>query len=104
MQPTHFLYLATPPRPTFVLDATPAEYEILNRHFAYMQQLADQGKLLLTGPTLDGKYGVAILSVTTQEEAQTLVDADPAVVAGLFQPNLHPLAVGIGPLSGAPKP
>jgi uncharacterized protein YciI len=54
MQPTHFLYLATPPRPTFVLDATPAEYEILNRHFAYMQQLADQGKLLLTGPTLDG--------------------------------------------------
>jgi uncharacterized protein len=95
LETTHFLYLALPPRPTFVHDATPDEYAVLEQHFAYMRTLAESGKLLLTGPTLDGAYGVAILKVTEAADADALVRADPAVAAGLFEPRLHPLSVGI---------
>ena len=94
MKPTHYLYLATPPRPSFVADATAEEYEILGRHFAYMDEVRDRGQLLLTGPALDGSWGVAIFKVTTMEEAETLMRADPAIAAGLFTGKVHPLAIG----------
>lgn len=54
MEPTHFLYLIHPPRPTFVMDMTAEEREVVGRHFAYLQDLANRGKLLLAGPCLDG--------------------------------------------------
>ncbi len=93
METTHFLYLAAPPRSTFVFDATPEEYEIVNRHFAFMDEVRDRGKLLLTGPALDGFGGIAIFKVTDLAEAEALVASDPAVQAGLFTPTLHPLCV-----------
>ncbi len=95
MDPTHFLYLARPPRPTFVQDATPAEREIMGRHSAFLKELLEQGRLLLAGPCLDGAYGVAIFKVTDAAEARALVERDPAVVAGLFTPELHPVLIGL---------
>jgi uncharacterized protein YciI len=94
MNPTHYLYLATPPRQSFVADATPEEYQILGQHFAYMDQVRERGQLLLTGPALDGSWGVAIFKVTTQEEAEALMRADPAIQVGLFTGKVHPLAIG----------
>ena len=94
MEPTHYLYLALPPRPSFVMDATPAEYETLGRHFAYMDRLQAEGKLMLTGPTLDGAYGLAIFKVTDAAEAEALAGNDPAVIEGLFRPNIHPVKLG----------
>lgn len=94
MEPTHFLYLALPPRPSFVTDATPAEHAVLERHFAYLDTLRAMQKLLLAGPTLDGAYGVAILKVTDLDEAEALIRDDPAVSEGLFTPRLHPLSIG----------
>ncbi len=93
METIHFLYLAAPPRSTFVFDATPEEYEILNRHFAFMDEVRKRGQLLLTGPALDGFGGVAIFKVTELAEAQALVASDPAIIAGLFTATLHPLCV-----------
>jgi uncharacterized protein YciI len=93
MEITHYLYLASPPRPTFVSDMTPAEYEIILQHFAFMDRVRDDGKLLLTGPSLDGAWGIAIFKVTAQSEAERLVAADPAVRAGLFTPALHPMSI-----------
>lgn len=95
MDATHYLYLAEPPRPTFHEDATEAEYAVLERHFAYLQQQCDAGRLLLAGPALDGAYGVAILKISALEEAERFVAADPAVREGLFTPVLRPLALGI---------
>jgi uncharacterized protein YciI len=101
LEPTHFMYLAIPPRPTFVFDATPSEQEILAGHFAYMDQMAERGILVLTGPSLDGEFGVAIFAATQQDEAQAIVDADPAIIAGLFTARLHPLKLGF--LRGQPS-
>jgi uncharacterized protein len=94
MEPTHFLYLAKPPRESFVHDATPEEYQVLHQHFAFMEDVRGRGQLVLTGPALDGSCGIAIFKVTTQEEAEALAREDPAVRAGLFTWTVHPLAVG----------
>lgn len=93
MDTTHFLYLAAPPRSTFVFDATPEEYQILHRHFAFMDDVRHRGKLLLTGPCLDGFGGVAIFKVTDEAEAAALMASDPAIQAGLFTGTLHPMSV-----------
>jgi len=94
METTHVLYLATPPRPSFYMDATPDEYVVIEQHFAFLDGLRQQGKLVLAGPALDGAFGVAILKITGLDEARTIVATDPAVVAGLFTPSLHPLSLG----------
>jgi uncharacterized protein YciI len=94
METTHVLYLATPPRPSFYMDATPDEYAIIEQHFAFLEGLRGEGKLVLAGPALDGAFGVAVLKMTDVEEARTVVATDPAVVAGLFTPTLHPLSLG----------
>ena len=40
-------------------------------------------------------WGVAILKVTEPDEAEAIVRNDPAVLAGLFEPRIHPMSVGI---------
>ena len=91
MNPTHYFYLAKPPRESFVRDATAEEHEILGRHFAYMDEVRASGRLLLTGPALDGFGGIAIFKVTTREEAEVLMAQDPAIKAGLFAGTVHPI-------------
>ena len=42
------------PRPTFALDMTDEEREIMARHAAYWQPLIDSGQMVVFGPVLDG--------------------------------------------------
>ena len=62
-------------------------------HFANIERLADEGKLAVAGPF--GKNdkawrGLYIFNVPTIEEAEKLVQLDPAVRAGVFVPELTP--------------
>ena len=59
-------------------------------HFANMGRLADEGKLVLAGPLMESppKRGMFVFNVTTFEEAQALVETDPAVAAGVFDYQL----------------
>lgn len=96
--PTHFLYMIHPPRPSFVRDITPEEMEIMGRHFAYLQELSQRGLLLLAGPCLDdGGFGIGIFKTTDAGEAQRFAADDPAVVAGLMRPELHPVRLSFLP-------
>ena len=62
----------------------------LSAHGAYMKQLYDNKQLLKGGPFLDDSGGMSLIKVETIEEAQAIVDADPAVVNGVFKAHLHP--------------
>jgi uncharacterized protein YciI len=62
-------------------------------HFANMNRLADEGKLLVAGPLgqNDRQYrGIFVFDVTTIEEAQALVATDPTVARGVFVAELYP--------------
>ena len=67
--------------------------QIFAGHFANIGRLADEGKLAVAGPfgKNDKSYrGLYIFNVATIEEAEKLVQLDPAVKAGVFVPDLTP--------------
>ncbi|MGH9949254.1 MAG: YciI family protein [Pyrinomonadaceae bacterium] len=62
-------------------------------HFTNMGKMAAENKLAVAGPfdKNDRSYsGIFILNVTTLEEAQTLVNADPTVKAGVLVAEMTP--------------
>ena len=66
--------------------------ELQRAHLDNIFRLADEGKLVLAGPFMDGGElkGVYIFNVATVEEAEALTNTDPAVQAGRFTMELHP--------------
>ncbi len=78
--------------PTKIED--PAESrKVFAGHFSNMTRLADAGKLVLSGPLMDARpnRGIYIFNVSTIEEAEELVQTDPAVGAGVFEYELMKL-------------
>lgn len=60
-------------------------------HMANINHLAKEGKLVVAGPFMknDRNYrGIFIFNCTTVEEAQKLVETDPAVKAKIFEVEL----------------
>lgn len=63
-------------------------------HMANINRLAKKGKLAVAGPFEKNEHnyrGIFIFNVTTIEEAQALVETDPAVKAKIFEVELTPL-------------
>ncbi len=63
-------------------------------HMANINRLAKEGKLVVAGPfgKNDRNYrGIFIFNVTTVEEANALVETDPAVKAKIFEAEMTPL-------------
>ena len=70
-----------------------ARKEVFAGHFANIGRLADEGKLAVAGPfgKNDKNFrGLYIFNVATIEEAEKLVQLDPAVKAGVFVYDLTP--------------
>lgn len=61
-------------------------------HLKNIQRLAEEGKLALAGPFLDGGdlRGVYVFNVESIDEAIKLTETDPAIQAGRLTMELHP--------------
>ncbi|GGK42888.1 hypothetical protein GCM10008955_40860 [Deinococcus malanensis] len=93
-----------------VLHYTPGPYwspgrptveQPLYERLAYLQALHQQGRILAGGPYTDHSSALVVLHSTTQEEAQSVVAGDPAVLAGIMTATLtawHFLFQEEGPL------
>lgn len=77
--------------PNQELDSAQAA-DLQRAHLDNIFRMADEGKLVLAGPFLDGGdlKGIYIFNVETVEEATELTESDPAVQAGRFTMELHP--------------
>jgi uncharacterized protein YciI len=65
---------------------------LFSGHMKNMSDLVQKGKLVVAGPLgkNDQKYeGIFILNVKTIEEANKLLDTDPAIKAKLLEPELY---------------
>lgn len=73
-------------------EVTPQTQKIQEGHMANIRRLGAEGKLLLAGPFADNTdlRGIFVYKVDTLEEAQALVQTDPAVQAGRLRVELHP--------------
>ncbi len=88
----YFFVRTQNPRPTFHLDMTAEEREIMGRHVAYWSEKAQQGIAIVFGPVMDpeGVYGIGVYQVRDEAEMQDLLAHDPA--NGLLQYQVLPMA------------
>lgn len=62
-------------------------------HLRNIARLVQDGKMVVAGPLgkNDNQYrGIFILNVPTVEEAQSLLQTDPTIQAGLLEPEMYP--------------
>ena len=89
-----YLYQIRPKRTQMLIDGgTPEESALVGQHFTYLQQLSASGTVLLAGRTLntdESSFGIVIFEAESDETAQAVVDADPAVKGGVFSAELFP--------------
>ncbi len=90
-----FVYFIRPHRENFAETITEDEANIMGEHFGYLQELLNNGKLILAGPELTGKFGIAIFEADTEDEAKEIMINDPAVKSGIVTPELHPYRVSL---------
>ncbi|MBS1701324.1 MAG: hypothetical protein JST12_06675 [Armatimonadetes bacterium] len=95
---THLIVLR-PTRYEMLSDGlTDEETRVVGEHFAYCQRLVAEGKMLLAGRTfgpVEKTIGIGIIAAESDEEAQIIVDSDPAIVNGVMTAELQPYRVAL---------
>jgi hypothetical protein len=88
----YFFVRTQNPRPTFHLDMTPEEREIMRKHVGYWTEWAGAGVAIAFGPVADpnGVYGIGVYRVRDEAEMQGLLAKDPAL--GLLSYEVLPMA------------
>ncbi|WP_417347251.1 YciI family protein [Ferrimonas sp.] len=94
-----FLYKLRPLRPEMLSQGpTPQEASAVEAHFAYLSRLKDEGKVAMAGRTItedQHTFGIVIVLAESQEEAQKLMEFDPAVSEGVMGAELFPFRVAL---------
>jgi uncharacterized protein YciI len=99
-QPEHLFFGFLKNGPNRGQDTATAT-ELQKQHLAYMNGMAQQGKLVLAGPILlktGDRRGVIAYRAATLDEAKKLAEGDPAVKAGRLVVELHPWMTAKGVL------
>jgi uncharacterized protein YciI len=83
-----FVLLKTGPKP---MPAGKERDEMFRGHFANMQRLAGEGKLVLAGPfdNVDGWRGLFIMATADIEEARRWTATDPVIASGEMVAEYH---------------
>jgi hypothetical protein len=71
------------PRPTFPLDITEEERELMGVHGQYWRQKMAEGKVVVFGPVLDpkGVWGMGVMRARDEAEVHAMQSEDPVIVA-----------------------
>ena len=75
---------------------TPQEQAVVAEHFAYLQDLAVKGVMILVGRTLttdENTMGLAIFRAESEDAARQFMNGDPAVKKGIMTATLYPFKV-----------
>jgi uncharacterized protein YciI len=79
-----FVFRLKAPRPTFALDMTDEEREIMGRHAAHWRRFIDSGQMVVFGPVLDsgGSWGLGVVEAEDEEQLRAFAASDPVVSTG----------------------
>lgn len=92
-------------KPELIMSATPEEKKILADHVAHLKVQNANGLVVFAARTLElDPTGLVIVQAADETEAQTVIDKDPAIKAGIFKGTLAPLQVVIKGPAAAAKP
>jgi uncharacterized protein YciI len=83
-----FVLLKTGPKP---VPKGPERDAMFKGHFANMERLAAEGKLVMAGPFdgVDGWRGMFVFAVKDIEEAKRLTATDPVLISGEMVAEYH---------------
>lgn len=73
------------------VPAGPERDEMFKGHFANINRLAGEGKLVQAGPLdgVDGWRGLFVFATSSLDEARVWVSTDPVIIKGEMVPELH---------------
>ncbi|HSP76957.1 MAG TPA: SRPBCC domain-containing protein, partial [Myxococcaceae bacterium] len=100
----HYVYFIRPARAGFFKEPTEGERTALSEHVRYIKQLLAEGRLVMAGPAFDPPQypegnalalelptpGLVVFEAEDDEEARRILEADPAVKAGVFKGRVNP--------------
>jgi uncharacterized protein len=95
LETREFLYQIKPVRANFMENQSAEEKNALEAHFFYLQNLLQEGKLVLAGPCLDALFGIVILQDIDREEANDIMVNDPAIVHEIMTGELFPFRISL---------
>jgi uncharacterized protein YciI len=93
-----YLVRIQPTRNGFLLESTREEDAIVAAHFKYLQQLTQEGRVLMAGRTLNtdsSSHGLIVFRANSEEHVTQLMGKDPAIRAGVFRAELFPFRVAM---------
>ena len=99
---TWFVLLHTP-GPTIAAGQNVFEHPGIGEHFAFLQRMADAGRLVAAGPFGDVRgEGMTVLRATDADEAERLArEDDQAVASGVLAVRIRPWQVVMAPAPDA---
>ena len=79
-----FVFRLKAPRPTFALDRSDEEREIMARHAEYWRSWVESGQMVVFGPVLDatGSWGLGVVEADDEHELRAFAAGDPVVTTG----------------------
>lgn len=91
-----FVFRLKAPRPTFALDMTDEEREIMGRHAAYWRPYIESGQMVVFGPILDegGSWGLGVVESDDEDELRAFAAGDPVVTTGTAEMEVGKMLAG----------
>jgi uncharacterized protein len=91
-----FVFRLLASRPTFAVDMSAGEREIMGRHAAYWRPYIDAGQMVVFGPVLDdtGSWGLGVIEVEDEDELRAFASRDPAVTSGTADLEIGKMVAG----------
>ena len=90
-QKKYFFLKLNPPRPSFTVDMSDEERNIMQKHVDYWAPYINDGTVIVLGPVMDpkGGYGIAVVEVADEDQLKNLISKDPA--NGLNSYEFYPM-------------
>jgi uncharacterized protein len=93
-----FVFRLLASRPTFAVDMSDGEREIMGRHAAYWRPYIDAGQMVVFGPVLGdtGSWGLGVIEAEDddEDELRTFASRDPAVTSGTADLEIGKMVAG----------
>ena len=91
-----YVFRLKAPRPTFALDMTDDEREIMGRHAAHWAPRVEAGEMVVFGPVLDGSgsWGLGVIEAEDEDELRAFAAADPVVTTGTAEIEMGKMLAG----------